>query len=110
VGIALRRDSPNWRLSHACPACTYKLKGEADLIFKMLVTRDGNDSLKRILRRQPLATPAEGEPEPEGPRVGDSRELPDHRTVAGDYLISREKVDRWAKDIVQEVLESVSFL
>jgi hypothetical protein len=112
VGVALQRDSPNWRLSHACPACTYKLEGEADLIFKMLVTMDGNDSLKRILRRQPLETPAEGEPEPEGPQVGVSRELPDHRTVAGDYLLSREKVDRWAKDILKEVLptDSVSFL
>jgi hypothetical protein len=112
VSVALERDSPNWRLSHACPACTYKLEGEADLIFKMLVTMDGNDSLKRILRRQPAATPAEGEPDPEGPQVGDSRELPDQRTVAGDYLLSREKVDRWAKDILQEMLptDPVSFL
>jgi hypothetical protein len=112
VGVALQRDSLNWRLSHACPACTYKLEGEADLIFKMLVTMDGNDSLKRILRRQPVATPAEGEPEPEGPQVGESRELPDQRRVAGDYLLSREKVDRWAKDIIQEILPTdiVSFL
>lgn len=111
VSVALRRDSPNWRLSHACPACTYKLEGEADLIFKMLVTMDGNDSLKRILRRQPLATPADGEPDPEGPQVGVSRELPDHRTVGGDYLLSREKVDRWAKEVVQDILptDSVSF-
>jgi hypothetical protein len=112
VGVALGRDSPNWRLAHACPACTYKLEGEADLIFKMLVTMDGNDSLKRILRRQLLASPADGEPEPEGPQVGDSRELPDHRKVGGDYLLSREKVDRWAKATLQEMLptpESVSF-
>jgi hypothetical protein len=112
VAVALGRDSPNWRLSPACPACTYKLEGEADLIFKMLVTMDGNDSLKRIICRQPLATPAEGEPEPEGPQVGDSRELTDLRTVGGDYLLSREKVDRWARAILQEMLpmpESVSF-
>jgi hypothetical protein len=78
----------------------------------MLVTMDGKDSLKRIIRHQPLATPAEGEPEPEGPQVGDSRELPDLRTVGGDYLLSREKVDRWARAILQEMLpmpESVSF-
>jgi hypothetical protein len=50
VRVALGRDSPNWRLRHTCPACSYKLEGEADLIFKMLITMDGNDSLKRILR------------------------------------------------------------
>lgn len=104
VDIALGRDSPYWRLRHACPACSYKLEGEGDLVFKMLVTMDGNDSLKRILRRRPLATPAEGEPEPEGPQVGDSRELPDSRKVSGDYLISREKVDRWAKANLEELL------
>jgi hypothetical protein len=33
--------------------------------------------------------------------------------VGGDYLISREKVDRWAKAVLEEILptppESVSF-
>jgi hypothetical protein len=65
---------------------------------------DGNDSLKRILRRQPVATPVEGEPEPEGPQVGDSRELPDSRKVGGEYLLSREKVDKWAKAALEEHL------
>lgn len=109
MAVALQCDAPYWRLSHASPACTYKLKGEADLIFKMLVTMDGNNSLKRILCHQPVATLAEGEPDPEGPQVGDSRELPDHRTVVGDYLLSREKVDQWAKEILQEILP-VSFV
>ena len=70
VNVALGRDSPDWRLRHACPACTYKLEGKAELIFKMLVTMDGNDSLKRILRQDPPPTPPEGEPESEGPRLG----------------------------------------
>jgi hypothetical protein len=112
VGVALGCDSPNWGLSHACPACTYKLEGESNLIFKMLVTMDSNDSLKCILHCQPLGSPVEGEPELEGPQVGDSRELPDHRKVGGDYLLSREKVDQWAKAILEEMLptsESVSF-
>ena len=104
MNVALERDSLYWRLRHACPACTYKLHGEAELIFKMLVTMDGNDSLKRILRWDPPATPAEGEPTPEGPQVGESREQPDSRIVGGDYLLTREKVDRWAKAILQEHL------
>ena len=72
VIVALERDSPYYRLRHTCPACSYKLEGEAELIFQMLVTMDGNDSLKRILRRDPPATAAEGEPPPEGPQVGES--------------------------------------
>ncbi|KAF8226332.1 hypothetical protein L208DRAFT_1302519, partial [Tricholoma matsutake] len=100
IGVVLQHDSPNWHMQHTCPTCSYKLSNEGDLVFKMLVTMDGNDSLKRILRRQPLTDPVEGEPEPEGPQVGISKELPDSRKVGGDYLLSREKVDRWAKDLL----------
>ncbi|KAJ7358050.1 hypothetical protein DFH08DRAFT_911665 [Mycena albidolilacea] len=51
VKTALGRDAPDWRLKNGCPACTYKLKGEDKLIFAMLLLMDGNDSLKRILRK-----------------------------------------------------------
>ena len=51
VDEAPARDSQTWRLRNVCPACTYRLLDEEDLIFKMLVTMDGNDSLKRILLR-----------------------------------------------------------
>ncbi|KAG1775918.1 hypothetical protein EV702DRAFT_1180151 [Suillus placidus] len=44
---ALKRDTPNWRLLNACPACFYKLEDEPDLDFDWLVTMDGNNSLKR---------------------------------------------------------------
>ena len=70
----------------------------------MLVTMDGNDSLKRILRRLPVATPVEGEPVPEGPQVGVSRELPDSRKVGREYFLSREEVDKWAKAALEELL------
>ena len=53
VDLALGRDTPQWRLQNACPACTYKLEGESKLIFDMLCMMDGNDSLKRILRCEP---------------------------------------------------------
>ncbi|KAJ7270354.1 hypothetical protein C8J57DRAFT_1065726, partial [Mycena rebaudengoi] len=49
---ALGRDALDCRLKTGCVACTYKLEGEADLIFSMLVTMDGNDLLKRILRKE----------------------------------------------------------
>jgi len=51
VQCALSRNSPDWRLRHACPACTYKLKNEHHLLFALLFTIDGNDSLKRVLQR-----------------------------------------------------------
>ncbi|KAG2030586.1 hypothetical protein BDR03DRAFT_1034778 [Suillus americanus] len=45
---SLQRDSPDWCLKHACPACTYMLTDEGQLHFKMLYAMDGNDSLKRL--------------------------------------------------------------
>ncbi|KAG6818274.1 hypothetical protein H0H93_006352 [Arthromyces matolae] len=99
VQAALLRDSPMWRLKHACPACTYKLEGEEQLVFDMLVTMDGNDSLKRILRRKAGGVDEDGEEE-----VGASKELKDDRDIGGDYYLSRERVDRWAKGRVQEML------
>jgi hypothetical protein len=49
VNVVLQHDLPYWHLQHTCPTCSYKLEGEDELIFKMLVTMDGNDSLKWIL-------------------------------------------------------------
>ena len=73
-------------------------------MFQILITMDGNDSLKQILCQDPPAAPAEGEPEPEGPQVGESREQPDLRKVGRDYLLLWENVDRWAKAILEELL------
>ena len=93
VDEALARDSQTWRLRNACPACTYRLHDEEDLIFKMLITMDGNDSLKRILRRESVETPMDEEAGP--PKVGLSTERPDSRKVGGSYYLTREVVDGW---------------
>ncbi|KAJ7742389.1 hypothetical protein B0H14DRAFT_2637652 [Mycena olivaceomarginata] len=71
VMLLLGRDS-KWRLKHACPACMYKLEGEDKLIFDMLTTMDGNDSLKRVLRRNKtsMAEDEGGEPVLASPRSG----------------------------------------
>jgi hypothetical protein len=96
---ALGRDS-SWRLKHACPACTYKLTGEDALIFDMLVTMDGNDSLKRVLRREKLPpTDETGEP-----MVGKSRERVDNRDAGDGYYTSRQRVERWVRDRVADRL------
>lgn len=106
---ALGRDS-SWRLRHACPACTYKLEGEDALIFDMLTTMDGNDSLKRVLRREKTSME---EMEGGEPVLGKSRERVDDRDAGDGFFLSREKVDKWAKTRLAQVLpmqttESVS--
>ncbi|KAF8054767.1 hypothetical protein FPV67DRAFT_1681827 [Lyophyllum atratum] len=100
----LGRDEPLWRVRNSCPACTYTLVGEAALLFKILATFDGNDSLKRVLLREAPPEPTGEEPETDTPAVAASKELPDFRKADGDYIVTRERVDRWAKEIVQGLL------
>ncbi|KIJ95214.1 hypothetical protein K443DRAFT_124935 [Laccaria amethystina LaAM-08-1] len=84
IQIAIKRDDPGWRLHHACPACTYKLTGEPKLLFSILVTMDGNDSLKHIQHRKPAPLdPGDG-----APVIGQPNERKDERTVAPGYYIT----------------------
>ncbi|KAF8145755.1 hypothetical protein K438DRAFT_1991521 [Mycena galopus ATCC 62051] len=98
----LGRDS-SWCLRHACPACTYKLEGEDALIFDMLTTMDGNDSLKRVLRCEKVAT-VDAVDEMGEPALGKSRERVDNRDAGDGYYIARERVERWARDRVADRL------
>ncbi|KAJ7688824.1 hypothetical protein B0H17DRAFT_1160244 [Mycena rosella] len=101
VKQALGRDAPDWRLKNCCPSCTYKLEGEAKLIFEMLGTGDGNNSLKHILRKEQGAFDDDGVPKRGG------TERPDPRTAdaGGDYYLSREKVDRWSKEVLAQQVQ-----
>jgi hypothetical protein len=78
--------------------CTYKLEGEDAMIFEMLVTMDGNDSLKRVLRREKVASEM-GEPV-----LGRSRERVDNRDAGDGYYLQRERVERWVRDRVADRL------
>ncbi|KAF8198229.1 hypothetical protein K438DRAFT_1584329, partial [Mycena galopus ATCC 62051] len=98
VNAALGRDTPNWRLKHACPACMYKLEGEDALIFSILTTMDGNDSLKRVLRH------AKTDGSEQEPTLGPSKEREDSRDSGEDYFLTREQVDKWAKGRVADIL------
>lgn len=99
IQTALKRNDSGWRLRHACPACTHKLTGEPELVFSMLVTMDGNDSLKRVQRRTPAPIdPGDGD----AAVVGSPNERMDERTVGVGYYITREQVDRWNRDLVLE--------
>ncbi|KAJ7807675.1 hypothetical protein B0H14DRAFT_3483034 [Mycena olivaceomarginata] len=95
---ALGHDS-KWCLKHACPACMYKLEGEDQLIFNMLTTMNGNDSLKRVLRR--LLSDGEGDGDP---TLGRSKEHVHNRDAGDGYYLSRDRVDAWAKTHLAEIL------
>ncbi|KAJ7840323.1 hypothetical protein B0H14DRAFT_3086877 [Mycena olivaceomarginata] len=90
---ALDRGS-TWRMKHACPACMYKLEGEDALIFDMLTTMDGNDSLKRVLRRDKSSMVKDETGEP---TLAKSSERVDNRDASDGYYISRDRVDLWAR-------------
>ncbi|KAF6749130.1 hypothetical protein DFP72DRAFT_992049 [Ephemerocybe angulata] len=98
VDAALGRDH-SWRLQNACPACTYTLEGEAKLKFKMLVAMDGNESLKRVIRREMVDDPPPiGESDDESSPMdklppAPSTELEDSRSVSGGRYLDRKTVD-----------------
>ncbi|KAG2108078.1 hypothetical protein DEU56DRAFT_874537 [Suillus clintonianus] len=88
VAESLRHNTPDWHVKHACPACTYKLTDEPELTFSLLYAMDGNDSLKRVLRRS-LDTDES---------LGTSSELPTGQQLASDRYLSRTFVDQFARD------------
>ncbi|KAF9242899.1 hypothetical protein BU15DRAFT_86696 [Melanogaster broomeanus] len=92
VSQALHQDSADWRLKHACPVCMYTLDGEAALKFKLLYAMDGNDSLKRIIRRMPDLHEDDTTYRP-------SSELPTGQVVCSSIYLSRDYVDQFTDDV-----------
>ncbi|KAJ7693493.1 hypothetical protein B0H14DRAFT_3100746 [Mycena olivaceomarginata] len=88
----LGRDSFAWRVKHDCPACMYKLEGEDELIFDVLVTLDGGNSLKRGVGARGRARICGGGVE------GVYRQLGCKQLV----LLAREKVNELAKHRIAE--------
>ncbi|KAF7358610.1 hypothetical protein MSAN_01199700 [Mycena sanguinolenta] len=100
VQAALGRDSPNWRLKNACPACLYKLESEEPIPLPFLVTMDGNNSLKRFWWREREAVDTNGRVAP-----GASKEQLDSRVAPGDYYIPRAEVDKWSKEGMEDLMK-----
>ncbi|KAJ7832588.1 hypothetical protein B0H13DRAFT_2370880 [Mycena leptocephala] len=100
VQVALGRNAPNWRLKNACPACLYKLEGEPTLEIPILATVDGNNSLSRYELREREEVFEDGSTAP-----GASKERPDNRAVPGDYYLSREEVNKWAKEGLEDLMK-----
>lgn len=101
---ALGRDSEDWRLRHVCPPCTYVLEDEEKLKFSMLYTIDGNDSLKRIQRREaaPITIDDDASTLRE-PVLGDSSELKDVREAGKGVYLTNEQVNQWSKEILTQL-------
>ncbi|KAF9470952.1 hypothetical protein BDN70DRAFT_909448 [Pholiota conissans] len=45
---ALKRDDPRWKQQNVCPPCLYRIEDEPTMKFSMLVSMDGNNSLKLV--------------------------------------------------------------
>ncbi|KAJ7664009.1 hypothetical protein DFH06DRAFT_1268637 [Mycena polygramma] len=101
VQRALGRDTPNWRLKNACPACMYKVEDEPTLIFPFLSTIDGGNSLSRYEQREREEVDEDGTTAP-----GASKARRDERVTPGDYYISREEVDTWSKEGLDDLMKS----
>ncbi|KAJ7270013.1 hypothetical protein B0H12DRAFT_997107, partial [Mycena haematopus] len=98
--VALGRDSPNWRLKNACPPCLYKLEDEPPLEIPFMCTMDGNNSLSCFAMRERDEVFADGTTAP-----GQSKERRDDRAAPGDYYLSREEVDKWAKEGLDDLMK-----
>ncbi|KAJ7017224.1 hypothetical protein C8F04DRAFT_1215155 [Mycena alexandri] len=88
VRRVLGRDGPKWRMENCCPSCMLKVEDEEELTFSILVTMDGNDSLKRVFRRESPDYDNEGKPLP-----GVSKERFDPRADGGEDKSPCE--ERW---------------
>ena len=100
VQRTLKRDSPDWRLRHACPPCTYILEDEPKLQFNMLYTVDGNDSLKRIIRRE---TTGIADSTTTVPILGNSSESTDMRRAGNGLYLTNEQVDQWSTEMLKVI-------
>ncbi|KAI0676297.1 hypothetical protein C8Q78DRAFT_960152, partial [Trametes maxima] len=78
---ALGRDTPDWRVLNACPACCYKLRDEPERPFSRMYCMDGNNSLKRM---RPLG----------GRKIGDARVFEE-----SDYFLPQSFADRFANEV-----------
>ena len=86
VDVALGRDTTKWHELNACAPCLYKLHDEPPLKYSMLVTMDGNQSLKLV---------------DDAFRAG--KPLRDDRLGHCEYWLTPAEVDRWKDEVVRPV-------
>ena len=75
-----------------CPACQYRLQEDDDLDVRMIAQMDGNDSLKRVERKEDRLVDEE-EAGVDLPPA--SRERINRRVAGEDYFASLEETKAW---------------
>ncbi|KAJ3522209.1 hypothetical protein NM688_g8906 [Phlebia brevispora] len=79
--VALKRDTPNWRVLNSCPPCCYELENEPLLARGRMFAMDGNNSLKRLLSHG-------------------TNDVADNRTFEeSDYYLSQDFVSKFAHEV-----------
>ncbi|KAF8330271.1 hypothetical protein F5887DRAFT_1064156 [Amanita rubescens] len=71
------------RLSRACPACFKRVPGEQEQEFSVLLSIDGNNSLKRI-----------------SASIRGTQEMPDSRSIQSDRWITSHEVDQFKDEVL----------
>ncbi|KAF7307925.1 hypothetical protein MKEN_01153400 [Mycena kentingensis (nom. inval.)] len=94
------KEIPNWRLKNCCPPCLYKVEGEVELDPPIILTIDGNNSLKRLHK-----TEVRKGPDGETVASGQSMESFDPRKAPRDYLQPEEEVNVFGKEHGEELLK-----
>jgi hypothetical protein len=74
------------------------------MVFSMLIAMDGNESLRRVFRKESNPDGSLDIDESGRPTAGASKERKDDRDAGEGYWIHRDKVDKWAKDKVASLL------
>ncbi|KAJ3817729.1 hypothetical protein F5880DRAFT_1460171, partial [Lentinula raphanica] len=87
----LGRQGREWRMLNTCPPCQYRLHEEDHLDVRMIMTMDGNDSLRRVERKEDVLH----DEAISGSNVQVSRERLDLRKAGGEYFASREETSAW---------------
>ncbi|KAG1870917.1 hypothetical protein F4604DRAFT_1881226 [Suillus subluteus] len=82
VDSALGRDSPNWHMLNACPACHYEVEDEPTMPFSFQLSMDGNNSAKLV-----------------DPILRHGNERPDPRDQRCYFWMSEEYVDRFKHEV-----------
>ncbi|KAJ7932303.1 hypothetical protein B0H13DRAFT_1857135 [Mycena leptocephala] len=80
-------------------------KSQKRLEFSMLLAMEGNDSLKRILQKDKTF-------DEEGNATRGQSQQPDPRTAGagGTYWLDRDKVYRWAKEVIEGMTQRYRIL
>lgn len=99
---ALNRDTVNYEVANACPACTFTLEEEESLKYSLLVAMDGNNSLKRAGRKK-------YDRDDKGKRIkGTVIEREMGKTYESDVYLSEEFVDKFKYEVKSRKPEQVS--